>query len=242
MKTFSRLLCLLLSLPALAQASPLSEFESRARNELIKPFALDLGGVLGASSFPPGRALGFPGFEVGVVGATQFRPDRDDLILRNAGVKAFGLPLIHAAVGLPFRIDLVAHGVSAQGASIFGGGVRCGLFKSGLLTKFLPSVGVSAFGDKVNHGAFNAVHYAFNASAVWNLPFVEPFFGAGLDTTKVTVGAAAVPGVAGLSATATGSRITAGADVKPFPMVRLRAAYMLLHGIPGALFHIGIKF
>ncbi len=243
MKNIRLLLLAALSLsPVLAAATPFSEFEGRVRADLIKPFALDLGGVLGATGFHTGRPLGFPGFEVGFVGATQFRPDKDDRILRDAGVKAFGLPLLHVGVGLPMNFDVVAHGLSVQGASIFGGGVRYGLFKSGLLTKFLPSVGVSVFADKVNHAAFSATHYAANASAMWDLPVVAPFVGFGYDQTKVSVGAATFAGVTGLSETAKGTRLTAGADLTPLPFARIRAAYMLLHGVPGATISLGVKF
>lgn len=228
--------------PASTKAAAFNEFATRARAELIRPFALDLGGLLGAAGFHRGRALGFPGFELGVVGATQFRPDKDNLILRDANVKAFGLPLLHAAAGLPWNIDVVAHGLKAQNAGIFGGGLRCGLFKNGLLTKFMPDVGVSVFADKVNHPNFNAVHYAGNLNAGWDLPLVKPFLGAGFDSTKVTVGAAQTAGVTGLSATAKGARWTAGADLTPFPFINLRAAYLLLHGVPGASFSLGAKF
>lgn len=234
---------LLLSLlPLRAQAAPFDEFEARVRSELIKPFALDLGGLLGATGFHRGRALGAPGFELGLIGATQFRPDKDNRVLRDAGVKAFGLPLLHVAIGLPLKIDLVAHGLKAQNASVFGGGLRYGIFKSGALTKFMPDLGVSVFADKVNHPVFNAVHYAGNINAGWDLPIVKPFLGFGADSTKVTVGAAQAAGVAGLSATAKGARLTAGVDATPFPFISLRAAYMLLHGVPGALFSLGAKF
>jgi hypothetical protein len=233
---------LLILAPLTCSAAPFDEFEARVRSELIKPFALDLGGLLGAAGFHRGRALGFPGFELGVVGATQFRPDKDNLILRDAGVKALGLPLLHVAVGLPLKIDVVAHGLKAQNASIFGGGIRYGVFKSGLLTKFMPDLGVSIFADKVNHPVFNAIHYAGNVNAGWDLPIVKPFLGFGVDSTKVTVGAARTTGLTGLSATAKGTRLTAGADVTPLPLINLRAAYMLLHGVPGALFSLGAKF
>lgn len=238
-----QLLALLLCLvPLSAAAAPFDEFQTRVRDELVKPFALDLGGLLGAAGFHRGRALGFPGFELGVVGATQFRPDKDNRVLRDAGVKAFGLPLLHAALGLPWNVDVVAHGLKAQNASIFGGGLRYGLVKNGMLTKFMPDIGLSVFVDKVNHPAFNAVHYAGNLNAGWDLPLVKPFLGVGADSTKVTVGAAQTAGVSGISATAKGSRLMAGADLTPFPFLSLRAAYLLLHGVPGASFSLGAKF
>ena len=233
---------LLLACVPSVQADPFDHFRDRAADELLKPFARDLGGLLGAAGLHPGRPLGFPGFEAGIMGAAQFRPNSDNRIFRDAGVKSFGLPMVHAGVGLPFKVDLMAHGMSAQGLKVGGAGVRYGLFKSGLLTKFMPSVGVSAFYDKVDHDAFSADHYAFNASASWDLPIVAPFLGAGVDSTKVKVESSPVPGVTGLSKTATGSRFALGADLTPFPFMRLRGAYQLINKNPGAMAALLVKF
>jgi len=215
MKTILGLLALLAALTPSAHADPFADFQTRVRTEYVKPFALDLGGVLGGASAHTGRALGMPGFWVGAVGAVQLRPDANDRVLRDAGVKAFGVPLIEAGVGLPFKIDVIVHGISAMGASIYGGGLRYGVYRTDLVDSFLPNVSVSAFGDKVNHKYFSASHGALNAAATWNLPIVKPFFLAGYDVTKVTVGSATTAGVAGMSATARGSRFSAGVRKTP---------------------------
>ncbi|MDD5302819.1 MAG: hypothetical protein PHS14_06875 [Elusimicrobia bacterium] len=225
-----------------ARANPLADFQSRVRPELIKPFALDLGGVLGGASAHTGRTLGMPGFWAGVVGSVQTHPDRDDRILNDAGVKAFGVPMVEVGVGLPFKIDVVVHGIKAYDASIYGGGLRYGLYRTDLVDSFLPNVSISAFGDKVNHKYFSASHGALNAVATWNLPIVKPFFLAGYDVTEVKVGAATAPGVAGMKATARGSRFSAGVDVHPLPLISLRGAYTLRHGIPGFDFGLGAQF
>ena len=113
-----------LALAPSAHADPFADFQTRVQTEYVKPFALDLGGVLGGASAHTGRALGVPGFWAGAVAAVQFRPDKDDRVLRDAGVKAFGLPMLEVGVGLPFKIDVIVHGVSGGGASIYGGGLR----------------------------------------------------------------------------------------------------------------------
>lgn len=241
MKTLLPLAAALL-LASTASANPLSDFQTRARANLIKPFALDLGGILGGASAHTGRSLGMPGFWAGVVGSVQVHPDKDDLILRDAGVKAFGLPLIEAGVGLPLNFDIIVHGVRAYDASVYGGGVRWCAFRTGLVTTALPNVSLSAFGDKVNHKYFGASHGGFNAAATWDLPIVKPFFVAGYDVTKVTVGSASTPGVSGLSATARGSRFSAGVDLHPIPFVSVRGAYTLRHGVPGFDFGLGARF
>ncbi len=242
MKIIHALLAVLALFASSARANPLADFQSRVQGDLIKPFALDLGGVLGGASAHTGRALGMPGFWAGVVGSVQMRPDKDNRILNNAGVKAFGVPMIEVGVGLPLKIDVIVHGVKAYDATIFGGGLRYGLYKTGLVTTFLPNVSISAFGDKVNHKYFNATHGALNAVATWNLPIVKPFFLAGFDVTEVKVGAATTAGVAGMKATARGSRFSAGVDVHPLPLISLRGAYTLRHGIPGFDFGLGAQF
>ncbi|MEK7388362.1 MAG: hypothetical protein AAB036_01545 [Elusimicrobiota bacterium] len=242
MKTLSSVIAALLLLSPAVHADPFADFQTRARSELIKPFALDLGGLLGSASAHTGRTIGFPGFWAGIVAGVQTQPDKDNLILRNAGVKAFGLPMVEVGVGLPFKVDVVAHGVKAYDASIFGAGLRYGLYRTELLTTFLPNLSVSAFADRVNHKYFSATHGSFNAAATWDLPIVKPFLAAGLDITRVKVGSASTAGVTGLTATARGSRYSLGAELSPFPFARVRGAYTVRHGRPGFDFGLGAAF
>lgn len=241
-KIFTVFALLVLAARAL-HADPYKDFNARVTNGLIKPFALDLGGILGGASFYNGRALGFPGFRLDGMAVVQSRPDRNNLIMRNAGVKAFGFPMVEATIGLPYKIDVVAHGMQANHLTVFGGGLRYCLFKSGLLTKFIPNVGLAAFGDKVNHSAFKATHFSINAGLSWNLPIIEPFLTAGLDSTRVTVGSSALtPALSGTSATANGSRFAGGLELTPFPFTRIHAAFTLLHGMTGGNFGLAAQF
>ena len=193
MKTILSLCAVLALFASSAQANPFADFQSRVQADLIKPFALDLGGILGGDCAHTDRTLGMPGFWAGVVGSLQTHPDKDDRILSDAGVKAFGVPMVEVGVGLPFKFDVIVHGIKAYDAVIFGGGLRYGLYRTGLVTTFLPNVSISAFGDKVDYKYFNATHGALNAVATWNLPIVKPFFLAGYDMTKVTVGSRSPP-------------------------------------------------
>lgn len=236
------LLAVLVLLATSAHADPFADFQSKIQTDYVKPFALDLGGVLGGASAHTGRTLGMPGFWVGAVASVQTRPDRDDRVLRDAGVKAFGVPMIEAGVGLPFKIDVIVHGVSGGGVSIYGGGLRYGLYRTDLVDTFLPNVSISAFGDKVNHRYFSASHGDVNAVATWNLPIVKPYFLAGFDVTEVKVGAATTAGVTGAKATARGTRFSAGVDLHPLPLISLRGAYTIRHGIPGFDLGLGVQF
>ena len=226
-----------------ARADLFGDFNGRANAANLKPFALDLGGVLGAASAPTGKNIGFPGFSVGVTGGAQFRPDRDDDIMRGAHVKAFGVPLLEVGVGLPAHIDLVAHGIKVGAATIYGGGARVGLLQAGTFTPFLPSIDVSAFGDAVSQTYFSATHVAASVGATWTLiPIVHPFVNAGMDSTRVKVKSAVASSVVGSKATATGTRLAAGVELVPLPLFKLRAAYAMLHGMPGAEFGLVFQF
>lgn len=233
---------LLLLFPVLAHADTFSDFKTRVTQGLVKPFALDLGGILGGTSFHNGRNLGVLGFEAGVVGDLQGMPDKDDHILKDAGVKTFGMPVLHAAVGLPYGFDLAVHGLEYSHLSLVGGGLRYQVYDPGLVTGFLPHVGVAFWGDKASHNDFKASHYGLNAAASWNVPFVAPFAGVGLDITRLTVGtSAAVPALAGFSANAVGSRFDAGVDIKLIPFTRITTAFMLLHGMPAGRFSLEVQ-
>ena len=224
------------------QPNPFSGFEQNAATTLLKPFALDLGGLLGASVVDTGRTYGMPGFWVGGDAALQTRPDRNDQILRDANVHSFALPMVQAGAGLPFGTDVMLHGVGAYGVTIYGGGLRKSLYRTGLVDTFLPNVAVSAFGDKVNAGAFSASHGAANATATWDLPLIKPFVEAGYDLTKVSVSASRTPGLVGTTATANGTRFAGGVDLTPFPFFDLRLALLDLHGITGVQLGLGVDF
>lgn len=228
--------------PALVSADPYYEFQKRISADFIKPFALDLGGLLGASSFYDGRSLGTPGFRFDAMGVIQSHPDKNNRALRDADVRTIALPMVEAAIGLPYKIDVMVHGMHMHGLTIIGGGFRYGLYKSGLVDKFIPNVGLSFQGDKATHAAFSAEHMGATAALSWNLPFVSPFLWAGGDWTRFKVDKADTAGVTGLSATASGSRAGVGLDIKPVPMIRLHAAYLLLHGIGGAQVGLGVQF
>ncbi|MBI5882855.1 MAG: hypothetical protein HZB91_07110 [Elusimicrobia bacterium] len=248
-----RIFVLVVSLVAAAstaQAGVYSEFEQRIRENVIKPFALDIGGLVGATGFAPVRPLGTLHPSVKIVAAVQNKPDKDNLVLRDSGITTFGIPMAEAAIGLPFNLDLVAHGFKVQNLSILGGGVRWCAFKSGLTTKFIPSIGVSAFGDRIDFSAFEASHLGLNAMATWDLPFVAPYIGVGYDATNLKVqsatttsGSTIIPNTAvqGLSETATGSRFIAGAELK-LVFFTLNGGAMLLHGNQGYFVSTGLQF
>ncbi len=245
MKTIIRLfMAAFLFVPCLAHADPFLEFENRIKNEFVKPFALDIGGLLGASAFRPGPSLGFPHFQVRGIAMVQTRVDKNNLVLRDAGVRGFGFPMAEIAMGLPYKFDVIFHGFTIERLSVFGGGIRYGIIEPDIV-KVIPNLGVSVFVDKISYPSFKTEHFGLNVEATWSLPFVRPFLGVGYDNTKVTIGAVSPTNIltnVGVSGSAQGSRFLAGIDMTPFPFIRVTTSYLLNHGLPGAQLAFGARF
>ena len=236
--------CQIFVLPAASNsfADQFNDFKSLVERRLIKPFARDLGGVLGAGVTHYGRTLGFPGFDVGVHGSLQAKPDMKNEILRKTGADKFGIPWVQAEIGLPFRLDAVVHGISAADINIAGGGLRYGIYRNTLFP-FIPQVAVSVFADSLTHSCFSATHFSGNLMMSLGLPFVTPYAGVGVDRTRVTVRASTVdPALVGVSEAAVGTRLEFGLNVKPLPFVYLHGGYAWLHGQSGYEAGLGLRF
>ncbi|MBI4656743.1 MAG: hypothetical protein HY746_08375 [Elusimicrobia bacterium] len=207
----------------------------------IEPFAEDFGGLLGGADFNSGRSVGFPGFDAGIVVVSQFKPSEDNKILKDAGVDAFGIPLVQASVGIPaIKMDAALRGLVYSGLKVIGGGVRYPFHKSGV-AKFIPDVMVSAFYDTISHDYFKGSHYSFDVSASFDIPVIKPFAGIGYDKTKLEV-----ESVSALLNGSTGSsgamRYTAGVKFSPVPFLYVFGAYSIFHGESGAQVGAGAKF
>lgn len=228
--------------PASASANPFDEFKSRVAADLLKPFALDVGGLLGSADFHSARTLSFPGFDVGLVGALQAKPEPDDRILTAAGIDSFGLPLLQVSAGLPVvPLNLSLRGLSVGGATFVGGGLKWGLYKSGLLIA-IPDVAVNLNYDTLSHDAFKLNHLSGGVQASFNIPVLKPFVGIGFDNTKIEVKDALTPALNGLSATAKGMRAQVGATMSPLPLLYIFGAYNILHGQNGFSLGMGARF
>lgn len=234
-------LTLILGLAPAASANPFEDFKNQTQNGVLKPFAKDFGALIGASDFHSGKVPKLGGFDVGVYAGIQAKPDDDNLVLKNAGVKAFGLPLARAEVGLPLGFSVFARGVGAQGASLIGGGVRYGVLRPGTLNP-MPNVAVSVAYDKLKHDILDLKHFSASVSASYKLPIVEPFIGFGYDSTKITVSAAQNPLLTELSATATGTRLTGGVNLTLLPFTYFYGAATLANGNVVYTLGLGARF
>jgi len=223
-------------------ADPFDDFKAKFNKNYFKPFIKDFGGVLGASDFSTGRSLGFPGFDVGFNIAIQREPSSENKILKNAGVKSFGIPILHASVGIPLTgFDITLRGFSYSGLNIIGGGIRYKVFKSGMLTKFMPDLSVMLYYDNINYDYFKGNHLSFDLVGSWDIPIVKPFAGVGFDRTKLET-KNLNSSLNGINETENGTRYTIGLRFSPLPLIYIYGAYSVLHNQDGYNFGVGIRF
>jgi hypothetical protein len=233
---------------AAARADQYGGFEQYADSGALKPFARDLGGVLGAATFQGGRSLGFSGFDVGIKGGSQFLPEKEDRILRSRGVKAFGLPWVQAEVGMFYSIDGFVRGMSFEGLTIAGGGLRYGILKVSDVP-WAPQLLLSGVAHSVVHQHFSASHVGGSLVFSMGTSRFVPYAGVGVDRTRLVVRSSrADPLLNGSMVTTVGSRFTAGMRLKPWKpsgklgFVYVNVAGILVHGQPGAETGFGVRF
>lgn len=236
------LIAVSLSCAPAAFADQYGGFAAYANSGSIKPFALDLGGVLGSGTFHGARSLGLSGWDFGAQGGMQFMPDKNDGIMRNNGVKAFGIPWAQAEIGLPFSIDGFVRGISYEGLTIAGGGLRWGVLKSND-KPWAPQVLVTGVAHSVVDQDFSAGHIGGNIVGSMGTQKFTPYVGAGFDLTHLQVRTSLLdPTQNGRSVTTVGSRFTAGVQYKPWQFFYIHGAYVLAHGASGAEAGLGLRF
>ncbi len=233
---------LLSATAAFAGADQYGGFSRYADEGSLKPFARDLGGVLGAATFQSGRSLGLTGFDVGARFGGQFYPSKGNAILRNNGVRVFGLPWLQAEVGMPFKISGFIRGVSYQGLTIAGGGLRYGLYATSD-KPWAPQVLISAVAHSVVHGDFSAAHAGANLICSAGTPFFAPYAGVGLDRMRLVVRhSTSNPLLNGRVVNTLESRFTLGMRLTPYQFTYLNLAATMAHGQPGAEAGLGVRF
>ncbi len=233
---------LLCAASAFAGADQYGGFARYADEGSLKPFARDLGGVLGSATFQSGRSLGLTGFDVGARFGGQAHPSAGDLILRNNGVHAFGLPWVQAEVGMPFKISGFIRGISYQGLTIAGGGLRYGIYAASD-KPWAPQVLVSAVAHSVVHQDFSASHFGANLVCSAGTPFFAPYAGIGFDRTRLVVRQSALdPTLNGREVSTLESRATLGMRLTPYQFTYFNLAATMAHGQPGAEAGLGVRF
>ncbi len=230
------------SVPALAATEQYGGFAAFADEGSLKPFSRDLGSVLGAATFQSGRSLGLTGFDVGARFGGQFYPSKGNNILRNNGVKLFGIPWIQAEVGMPFKLSGFIRGTSYQGLTVAGGGMRYGLYAASD-KPWAPQVLVSASAHAVVHRDFSASHYGVNLVCSAGTPVWAPYAGVGFDRVRLAVRQSTLdPTLNGRDVSTLESRFTLGVRVTPYQFTYLSLAGTMTRGQGGAEVGAGVRF
>lgn len=165
--------------PACADSSAYRNFPNAAASDL-RPFTRDIGGLLGSGTNQTARVLGFGGFDLSVRSVTQFEPERKDGILKKN--HPFGLNWVQAEIGMPFRIDGFIKAASVDNMAVAGGGLKYGFTQPQNKLQAM----IVASGNMAAHRFFYAAHFAYNLVASLNTRVVSPYFGVGMDHTRLT--------------------------------------------------------
>ena len=177
----------------------------------LKPFALDIGGLLGSGSNQTARSLGFSGFDLGVRGIAQFRPSHGNKVLKKNNL--FGLGVIQAEIGMPYRIDGFVRGGSFEGISVAGGGLRYGLWNVSDEKYKINAMWVG-MANMATHRYFYAVHFNTALVCSINVPVVAPYIGVGYDFTRLEAQGVVDPVLDGKQVSVSAARFTAGVRAK----------------------------
>ncbi len=178
----------------------------------LKPFARDLGGLLGSGSNQTARPLGFAGFDVGVRAVAQLKPSHNDTVLRKNS--AFGTGFVQAEIGMPYRIDGFVRGGSYEGVAVAGGGLRYGLWNVSD-EKYKINAMLVGMANMAAQRYFYAVHFNTSLVCSLNVPVISPYLGVGYDFTRLEVqSAVSDPSLSGAGVSVAEPRYTAGLRAK----------------------------
>ncbi len=210
-------------------------------DKYLKPFAKDLGGLIGGGSFHTGKSCGFPGFDIGIHLPLVSKPSEEDEILIKGlgGDKVYGLPWVQGEIGLPllsFDAILRASYLGEAGGKLFGGGVKYSLLSGSI--PLTPAISFSFLVNSLTHKKLNVLNYGFNGVASWGLPIVTPYAGIGFDNTTVKSKILSKES----EATASGWRFIGGINFKLFPLTYFHLGLGLVNNISSYELGLGISF
>ncbi len=200
----------LFSGPVAARAGEYDGFRA-AGADVFKPFARDLGGLLGSGSNQTARPLGFSGFDLGVRAVAQFNPSHGNTALKPNNI--FGLGFVQAEIGMPYRIDGFVRGGAYDGVAVAGGGLRYGLWNVSD-EKYHFNAMLLGMADMAVHRYFNAIHFNTGVTCSLNVPVVAPYISAGYDFTKLQAQAMDNPALNGKTVSVAEPRLTVGFRTK----------------------------
>lgn len=225
------IVCVMMSFFALpASASMSSDFHDNFAGKNLADYNRDLATLLGQADFHTGKAVTFPGFDIGAT-FTSVKTSSDNFSDKSY----FSAPFITAETQLPILgLGVAARGTSFDGFSSLGGGLK---WHQSLA---LINLSASVFYDRYKTDYYHGNHYSASASASTNLLFFTPYVGVGYDYSEIEVkdfspfsGKKSDDGIV---------RYTAGVNAHPFPFIYVYGAYTYSkynHGFQGG---VGFNF
>lgn len=207
-----KLLCFAL-LPLLSAAASAADYSNlyNVTPGALKPFAQDIGSLLGSGSNQTARPLGFGGFDMGVRGVAQFKPSSGNTVLKKNNL--FGLGVVQAEIGMPFRLDGFVRGGNFEGITVAGAGLRYGLWNVSD-EKYKINATLVGMANMATNRYFYAVHFNTSFVCSVNVPVLAPYFGVGYDFTKFEAQTVADPALVGKKVYVQEPRFTAGLRAK----------------------------
>jgi len=174
-------------------SSPFDQFNSQLTGQAqavaqsrLDNFSKDLGALMGGGSYHQAESLGILGFDAGIQVPMVKVPD-NDAIMKAAGQDTLGLPILQVEKGLPGGFDILARFTSYSNATLYGVGVRYGLYKSEV--PGIPSVSLQAVYNKLDvssdQNKLSATALTGDAIVSISLPIITPYIGVGIIQTGV---------------------------------------------------------
>ena len=172
-------------------AGPFSKFNDILNNatdakaqKYLDNLASDLGGIMTGGSFGASASLGLVGVDLNL--KVNYNKVSNE-IMKAGGTSELYVPILTAAVGLPYDIDVLAKYGYMQDANIYGAGLRYLVFEGKDL--IIPAITVQGMYTMLNakdgDNKLDGNNLGFGAIATFNIPMVTPYVGIGWDTTKV---------------------------------------------------------
>lgn len=230
----------LLLLLAILLTSPLSAFASNIGDDFhrhyipgksnLKAYNRDLNGLVGMVDFHTGKAVTFPGVNLGA-NVSVFKPSSDNNISSDSYTV---LPFLVAETKIPYLgVGVVARGTDVNGYRSLGGGLTYQMS----LIEFL-NLSFGAFYDNGRTDWYRNNHYSVSAVASTSVLIFTPYIGVGYDYGKLKT-----RGYDHNESVSNGTpRGMLGLNIHPLPLLTGFVAYTVTkdsHGFTGG---VGLNF
>ncbi len=174
-----------------AFAGPFSKFNDvmnsaisdKQAQRYMDDLASDLGGIMTGGNFGVSAGLGLANVNLNLkVNYNKV----SNTIMKRSGTSEVYVPMLNAAVGLPYDINILAKYGYMQDTNIYGAGLRYLVYKG--KDMIIPAVTVQGMYTMLNakdgDNKVDANNLGFGAVATFNVPIVTPYIGLGWDRTK----------------------------------------------------------